>query len=401
MKPFSPDVRTLEGRLINTALADRSVVKRLSRIPLDDYFSSEARSLADSLLKNRPVTGGMQDSSGKELPTLASTEVSGAITQVRELAVLRRAVQYGTELSKIAERGDVENTGKLLDRPPLRRPLSDGVTIGTAMTAYLSMAATVRSFTQMPKPFEDVILSGGSVCVVAGGPGSGKSALVEQIAWDLSTRGEKVLDLSVELSGVDRAARYAQHLQGASAGLRAVVGKTVDHVALGNAARAAIANPNLIVNAEAKTLHEVKAAIRHSVEQDGVRVVIIDFLQRIMIPGVSDIYERVTRVADELWALGNELGIAQIWCAQLNRAGRKGETRPTMADIEGSGLVEQLAWDVLIVHNPDPLSPSPEQPVTIYRDKARYGPKGVRSATYKGSSYTFDFSVGKPLPAVI
>lgn len=391
MKPFTDEVRALEAALVNSAIADRSVVKRLSRLKQDEYLSTDARSVSDQLIRNLPVNTPLKVG-GAEVPALLSSEITPTIEQIKLMAVMRKAVAYGAELSKLAERGDSEGASRLMDRPPSRRPLADGVAIATAMTGYLALGATSTAFGQVPEPFDDVLLVPGSVVVVAGGPGSGKSALVEQWAWALSTAGTKVLDMSVELDAPARAARYAQHLSGPSAGLRAVMTGTVDHTALGDAARLAVGNPNLIINSEARRLHEVKAAIRHEVAQNGVQVVIIDFIQRIMVDGVSELYERVTRIADELWELGRELGVAMIWCAQLNRNGRAGEVRPTMANIEGSGLVEQLAWDVLIVHNPNPDSKAASQPVTVYRDKARYGPRGLRAGLFTGSHYRFDFN---------
>lgn len=82
----------------------------------------------------------------------------------------------------------------------------------------------------------------------------------------------------------------------------------------------------------------------------GIDVLFIDYLGRIAMRDTTE-YERVTQVSAKLKELALMLDIPVIACHQLNRANEsRDDKRPTLADLRGSGAIEQDADGVVFVH---------------------------------------------------
>lgn len=144
------------------------------------------------------------------------------------------------------------------------------------------------------------------------------------------------------------------------------------------------------------TLNQIKAKARRWHREHGVKAIMGDYLQRMGLDrkskstSTADLHSsNVTGITD----MGKELGMINIWLAQLNRdvTKRSKDARPFMSDFEGTGRIEQDADLVGL------LSKTTEQPadfpntrhVCIDIAKQRNGATGHRVHEFHGPTVSF------------
>ncbi|MGN2369402.1 replicative DNA helicase [Clostridium botulinum] len=105
----------------------------------------------------------------------------------------------------------------------------------------------------------------------------------------------------------------------------------------------------LFIDDEASLLSDIKAKCRKLKLQQGLNVVIIDYLQLIRVNIKTNSREQeVSHISRELKALAKELGITVIALSQLSRAPeQRADHRPMLSDLRESGSIEQ---DADIIH---------------------------------------------------
>lgn len=115
-----------------------------------------------------------------------------------------------------------------------------------------------------------------------------------------------------------------------------------------------IAEARLLVDETPRlTAPEICARARRAALQDAVTLVVVDHAHIVGIPG-KNITHEIGEVSAALKGLAKVLNCPVIALGQLNRAveGRSNR-RPTMADLRGSGNLEQDADVILFVHRED------------------------------------------------
>jgi len=111
----------------------------------------------------------------------------------------------------------------------------------------------------------------------------------------------------------------------------------------------------------------------------GLDLVVVDYLQ-IMEP--EDPREMETRqVGKNAWRLAQlakELNVPVILLAQLNRdVEKRADSKPKLADLRGSGNIEEHAYTVLLLHKTEPPSDTRENDILdVIVAKQRNGPRG-------------------------
>lgn len=107
------------------------------------------------------------------------------------------------------------------------------------------------------------------------------------------------------------------------------------------------------------SIDEIEQQARAWKHSHGIEALEVDYLQKIRVPGVRDMRERVGLAAARLKDLGRELDIPVICFAQVKREieeralGPQGLGRmPNMSDIAESGIVEQEADQVITLYRP-------------------------------------------------
>ncbi len=117
--------------------------------------------------------------------------------------------------------------------------------------------------------------------------------------------------------------------------------------------------PLYIDQTSSLSIFELRTKARRMVRSEGVKVIMIDYLQLMTASGmrVNSRQEEVSAISRSLKGLAKELNIPIIALSQLNRQvdsrGDGMDKRPMLSDLRESGSIEQDADIVLFVHRPE------------------------------------------------
>jgi replicative DNA helicase len=237
--------------------------------------------------------------------------------------------------------------------------------------------------------------------VIAGRPGTGKTALALGIARDAAIRQRKKVGIfSLEMSKeqvlerllcaeaqVDLHSLRSGYLPPAKWGLIAeAAGRLHDAIIL-------------IDDTPGASVLGIKAKARQMTkEYDGLDLVVVDYLQLVEAGIRSDVREQqISHISRTLKGLARELQIPIIACSQLNRAvEHRGEgARPRLSDLRESGAIEQDADLVAFIHWPEFYAKEPRQgsapmaETEIIIAKQRNGPTGAFRLLFHKSYASF------------
>lgn len=403
----------LERAFVSACFHNRRLVRRFPDLSPDDFMDFEARRYWQALQAGEPIVEfSIPD------PPLAEDEAVSAVQRIRKNAWLRRVHGWAERLKHLAERKDEDKLHELLTKSPLLSE-NHGVPVEEALQEIYASLITDTLVWQLQSPKLaplGYLFYPGSILVIGGTPGTGKSALGEQILLDLTDQGAMVLDISVELSAEVRTSRYMQHLVGDGVTYRKLLAKTHDPLALEEASEKLRSAPyggprRLIIDPASVTIETVLSSIqafyqqylafKHQQEAKGTRVgppvVMVDFLQAVAVESgkAEGIYERMSLLAERLYALGKHLGLSMIWLSQLKKRNYTRAAPPDRSDIEGSGRIEQYAHTLSLLFAPPDGAVTPAgREVHIYTPKARLGNvKPMLVGAFDGKTLNFDFSI--------
>ena len=138
-----------------------------------------------------------------------------------------------------------------------------------------------------------------------------------------------------------------------------------------------------------ETIDSIVAAIRSNVRRHGIKLVVVDYLQKIR-PGTRHekrTYE-VADVSEKLKAVAASTGVAMFCLAQLSRENEKEKGRmPKLTDLADSSQIERDADVVTLLHR-DRKEPHGE--ATLLVAKQRDGECGLIPLTYHGTFCRFE-----------
>lgn len=189
--------------------------------------------------------------------------------------------------------------------------------------------------------------------VIAGRPSMGKTAFCLNVAQNAAEAGNPVVIFSLEMSKE----QLMQRLLAARAKvdlyrLRSGKLKDEDWNKLTTAIGILHESPIFIDDTPAQSVLEIKAKARRLARQDGIKLVIVDYLQ--LMRGRHDANNREQEISDisrSLKAMAKELNVPVIALSQLSRMPeRREEKRPQLADLRESGAIEQDADVVAFVY---------------------------------------------------
>lgn len=129
-------------------------------------------------------------------------------------------------------------------------------------------------------------------------------------------------------------------------------------------------------------------------EHGGLRLIVIDYLQLMRVPGLSDNrVNEVSEISRNIKAIAKELSVPVIALSQLSRKCEdRNDKRPVMSDIRESGSIEQDADLVMFVYRDEVYHPDTQDKgiAEILIRKHRNGPIGDFRLTFLGSHCRFD-----------
>ena len=240
-------------------------------------------------------------------------------------------------------------------------------------------------------------LHGGDLVIIAGRPGSGKSAFALNIIRHMSVNGEGVLVFSLEMSDQQLVMRLLSQDHIDMQTLR--TGKdrkgnpmNSDNIRRFSEAVSALGKRNIFIDdSGVLTVLEAKIRARRTAQQmsrQGKRLsmIVVDYLQ-LLSASANDSGENraheVAVISRGLKALAKELNVPVLALSQLNRSAKERAAKePLLSDLRESGAIEQDADIVMFLHEkngdePDYSAPTEEgTPVKLIIGKQRNGPTG-------------------------
>ena len=144
---------------------------------------------------------------------------------------------------------------------------------------------------------------------------------------------------------------------------------------------------------------EVRARARRIArEHGGISMIMIDYLQLMTVPGLTD--NRTLEIAEisrSLKSLAKELEVPVVALSQLNRSlEQRADKRPINSDLRESGSIEQDADLIMFIYRDEVYhDDSPEKGIAeIIIGKQRNGPIGRVRLTFQGQFSRFDNYAG-------
>ena len=217
----------------------------------------------------------------------------------------------------------------------------------------------------IPSGFADLdrVTSGwqkSDLVILAARPGMGKTAFVLSMARNTAVQFNKpVAVFYLEMSSVQLVNRLISSESGIPAE-KLRKGNLEDHewIQLNQQITSLSEAPLFIDDTPALTVFELRAKCRRLVRNNGVEMVIIDYLQ-LMHAGNSNKSgnreQEISTISRSLKSIAKELNIPIIALSQLSRAveTRGGDKRPMLSDLRESGAIEQDADIVCFIYRPD------------------------------------------------
>ncbi len=222
----------------------------------------------------------------------------------------------------------------------------------------------------LPTGFADLdrLLGGGlrtsQLVLVAGRPGMGKSVaasgdLVAATAFSFRGSGRQpTVAFSLEMAQDEIARRLIS--AGARVPLDSVRTGNLDDQDWSRIARMAGDTedaPLWIDTAPGLTVADIRARCRRIKRQHGLKLVVVDYLQLVTAAkgtGRETTQEQTGQISRSLKLLAKELDVVMVAVCQLNRGPeQRADKRPSLADLRGSGALEQDADIVILLHRDD------------------------------------------------
>ncbi|GAC1516766.1 MAG: replicative DNA helicase [Gemmatimonadaceae bacterium] len=333
--------------------------------------------LADELGRR----GELEASGGKDyiayvidaVPTSANVEWHAAI--VKEKALLRRLIEEGTAI--VAEASEARlPAADLLDHAEQRifqisqAQGSEGFNrlkqlILPAMERIEQLQTKGQSITGVPTGFKDLdeLTSGfqpSDLVIIAARPSMGKTAFVLNIAQHAAIENNiPIAFFSLEMSKESLVQRMLTSEGRVDAQkLRKARLTDDDYSQLARAAGILSSAPIYIDDAAGITLLEMRSRARRLKADNGLGMVVVDYLQLIQGPSAAENRQQeISQISRSLKALAKELSVPVVALSQLSRAPeqRTGDSkgRPQLSDLRESGAIEQDADLVIGIYRPE------------------------------------------------
>lgn len=299
---------------------------------------------------------------------------SASCTHLRNIAVARNLQQVCLRVAAEAADG-IEDPASFLDRTQQsvieavsRRAdavqyaaLGDVVTErhAAALKAHADPAAGVGGLSTGLRGLDHVLggIRRGKLCVVAGRPGMGKSALTQHIGRAIAGFGHRVLMFSLEMP----ADELGERMLGTESSVTAqsiATGRLSSHELerLVTGAEKLKPLPMLIALKLQFRSDALVRAVRTEHHRAPVGLVIVDYLQLMSanLPPRASRENHVSEITRALKLCALENGLPVIAVSQLNRAGEgRTDKRPQLSELRESGSIEQDADQVVFVYRDD------------------------------------------------
>ena len=191
----------------------------------------------------------------------------------------------------------------------------------------------------------------GNMVVIAGRPGSGKTAIALSLALDASVAAD-VLFISLEMSKEELAKRYLSYI-GEIENYKIRSAKLTEQDLESVTLKLMHQNSNFYIDDGSNAdINEIVGKIKLHKAKHGLKIVFIDYMQ--LIKSHQKIREQeIAHISRTLKLLAKELEITVVALAQLSRETEKrADKKPMLSDLRESGQIEQDSDIVLFPFRP-------------------------------------------------
>ena len=331
------------------------------------------------------------------VPTAANVEYYARI--IEEKSILRRLIRTATTIATdgYTREDDVEGLLNESERKILevsqRKNTKGFQNIKDVLVAAYDKIETLHNrkgdITGIPTGFIelDKMTAGfqrNDLIIVAARPSVGKTAFALNIAQNVATKtDENVAIFSLEM-GSDQLVMRMLCAEGNIDAQRLRTGAlTAEDWAKLTMAMGSLANGGIYIDdTPGIRVSEIRAKCRRLKQENGLGMILIDYLQLIQGSGKSgeNRQQEVSEISRSLKALARELQVPVIALSQLSRGVEsRQDKRPMMSDIRESGSIEQDADIVAFLYREDYYERETENKNTIeiIIAKQRNGPVGT------------------------
>ena len=243
-----------------------------------------------------------------------------------------------------------------------------------------------RILTGFPRLDSMVSLLPGNLGIIAARPAVGKTAFALQVCGHAAANQIPCAFLSLEMTVEELGFRLASQLSGVSK--NALAGAEDATLARFGEGAEKIARLPLHVVSGPMTVWQVRRALRRMVQQHGVKLAVVDYLQRIQGDGrLKNMNERVGAISNALKDVAMELGIVLLAICTINREGDDG--RPRLSQLGWSGTIEYDVNHGWLLWRNKQSELVTEQPVELVIEKQRGGQEGLIQLTFDKPTTSF------------
>ncbi len=208
-------------------------------------------------------------------------------------------------------------------------------------------------FNQMDNEFGGFV--GGELAIIGARPGMGKTQLMVNLALQMA-KSKPVLYCSCDLSESLLLSRFIASLSKIS--MRTLLQKKFlpEEIKQLQEVEKQVFTNDLFINVDITSIGDLKAVCKKHIEEDGVHVIFVDYLQLLGTSKYKNNREQeISIISRELKNIAKEYNVCMIVASQLSRAveTRTMSRRPILSDLRDSGAIEQDADKVIFLYRPE------------------------------------------------
>ena len=288
--------------------------------------------------------------------------LNSLLSEIQYLFEMRKARLLSSRLKELIESDNFthERFNNLLEEGVIRANVKQEVTnvdtIFDVVNDHSNAKNGVMAGITLPWSTinREIILESVDVMIVGARPAMGKTAFAVSLAVNLVfQRSLKIAFFSLEMSKKQIVRRIVSNLASIDSN-RLKNGECTES----EISRVYQIQQNQMINdihifEGSHNIRNISQRISELKASEGVDLVIIDYIQKILPTSKGSRYEQVTEVSNGVKMIAQNMKIPVIALAQLSRSGATIGKLPTLTDLKESGEIEQDASVVTFLHRPE------------------------------------------------